>query len=152
MVFGQIFGAAANAASAAASAASAAAEPRPPPKVWCVTLRRKPIQTTEDEPEIGDCEKICIKIMVIPLALITYLIGWIISLLIYMIGCCCCPVCGPAVFTAFAQARMQSIYEKGAGQAKQDAENIAGCASCLVRSYVWVYWNLIRPLGMFCEW
>ncbi|CAE8684904.1 unnamed protein product [Polarella glacialis] len=158
-LFGQLAGAAQSVAQQAVGGAvdlGPPPPPPPPPKVWCLVLRRKPIRSPEDEPEIGDCEKLCLKLLLIPFAIVTYFLGWIISLVIYAIGCCCCPLCGPAIFTAFATTRMQSASEFGAGHAaastKQDAARAAGGLTCLVHFYKWVYWNLIRPLGMLCDW
>lgn len=166
-LFGKAVGAAAQVAGSAAQAAAqqvmggaaqlqAPPPPPPPPKVWCVTLRRKPVLTSEDEPEIGDCEKLCIKLLVVPPALITYCIGWVISIWFYIIACCCCPVCGPYIFTALAAARLETAQSLGAQHAaertKEDARAAAGCVLCLVRFYFSVYWNMIRPLSMFCGW
>eukprot|EP00930_Biecheleria_cincta_P073660 TRINITY_DN60939_c0_g1_i1.p1 TRINITY_DN60939_c0_g1~~TRINITY_DN60939_c0_g1_i1.p1 ORF type:complete len:169 (-),score=28.70 TRINITY_DN60939_c0_g1_i1:36-542(-) len=165
-LFGKVLGTAAQVAGSAAQAAaqqvmvgsSAQAPPPspPPPKVWCVTLRRKPVLTPQDEPEIGACEKLCTKLLVIPFALVTYLIGWIISLLFYLVACCCCPVFGPYIFTALAATRLETAQSLGtqvaAERTKEDAQKAAGMVVCLARFYWSVYWNMIRPLSMFCEW
>eukprot|EP00931_Biecheleriopsis_adriatica_P009051 TRINITY_DN110164_c0_g1_i1.p2 TRINITY_DN110164_c0_g1~~TRINITY_DN110164_c0_g1_i1.p2 ORF type:complete len:170 (-),score=39.92 TRINITY_DN110164_c0_g1_i1:55-564(-) len=165
-VLGKVAGGAAAVAGGAAAAAQAVAQkamgsaeakpPPPPPKVWCFFLRRVPVKTEEDEPEIQCCEKTMIKICTIPLALMTYLLGWLISLFIYAVGCCCCPVCGPAIFTAFATARLQSASEFGAKHAmdatQADAKRAVGGLACLLSFYKWVYWNMIRPLGLLCDW
>jgi len=127
---------------------------RPPPKVWCVTLKRNPPLTSEDEPPLGLCAKICIKIIVIPPALITYLIGWIMYGIVYFIGCICCPLVGPGLFTMLAQARMASYSNDPQAQqrVKEDAQAGMCCARCLVSTAIFTYMQMILPLSMFCNW
>eukprot|EP00746_Dinoflagellata_sp_MGD_P011192 gnl/MRDRNA2_/MRDRNA2_123394_c0_seq1.p1 gnl/MRDRNA2_/MRDRNA2_123394_c0~~gnl/MRDRNA2_/MRDRNA2_123394_c0_seq1.p1 ORF type:complete len:130 (+),score=26.27 gnl/MRDRNA2_/MRDRNA2_123394_c0_seq1:103-492(+) len=98
----------------------------PPPKVWCVTLRRRPPLTEEDQPEIGDCEKFCMKLFLIPFALITYIFGWVLYTIIYTIGTCCCPLVGPQFFVMLAQSRLQQMAAVGP-VLRSNAPNEKGC-------------------------
>ena len=70
----------------------------PPAQFWgCVVLRRAPVLTAEDEPEIGPCEKGIKKCLFYPLAFILYLIGLLIFNLAYFFACFCLPCLGQAV-------------------------------------------------------
>eukprot|EP00746_Dinoflagellata_sp_MGD_P001444 gnl/MRDRNA2_/MRDRNA2_102720_c0_seq1.p1 gnl/MRDRNA2_/MRDRNA2_102720_c0~~gnl/MRDRNA2_/MRDRNA2_102720_c0_seq1.p1 ORF type:complete len:163 (+),score=29.75 gnl/MRDRNA2_/MRDRNA2_102720_c0_seq1:88-576(+) len=129
----------------------------PPPKVWCVTLRRKPALTEEDQPEIGDCEKLCIKIFLIPIACLSYIFGWIIYFVVYTIGTCCCPLVGPQFFVILAKSRLEQMAaakdpSKTANQAKADAENAKCCAMCLLNLSIFAYRDCICPITLLCDW
>mmetsp|Transcript_149230 Transcript_149230/g.479242 ORF Transcript_149230/g.479242 Transcript_149230/m.479242 type:complete len:158 (-) Transcript_149230:27-500(-) len=143
----------------AAAAVGASAPPRPPPPpptVWCVTLRRKPVLTKEDEPLIGGCEKTCTQILLIPFALVAHLLGWLVTIVLYFLGCIVLPCVGPALFNLFILAKLAAIDEKKGKEVAQETavqlRQAAGCAMCLVRSYIFVYKHMILPLSMLCDW
>mmetsp|Transcript_11834 Transcript_11834/g.31229 ORF Transcript_11834/g.31229 Transcript_11834/m.31229 type:complete len:159 (-) Transcript_11834:9-485(-) len=134
--------------------------PRPPLKVWCVTLRRVPAQTEEDEPEIGGCEKAWLKSCLLPCALVAYFFGTCFHMIIYFIACTLCPCVGPTVFVAFAQARLKAYASRAEGggaqagvqEAKRDAQRVTCVARTLVSSYIWVVLHMNRPLMDLWNW
>lgn len=151
----QFFGKAAEAAAGAAGVI-AGAQGGPPPKpqaVWCIWLRRNPVVTKEDEPAIETCEKVCWKILLIPLALITYVFGWILYAIVYFIGCVCCPLVGPHLFTMLATARLQRMKAGGGTEGlKNDIENAMCCAKYLVKTALFAQFQMILPLSQLCDW
>eukprot|EP00966_Prymnesium_polylepis_P272753 6301632-Prymnesium_polylepis.1 len=50
--------------------------PPPPPTVWCVTLRRMPPLTKEDQPPITDGEKCCLQCLLYPPACAAHAAGY----------------------------------------------------------------------------
>mmetsp|Transcript_4899 Transcript_4899/g.7940 ORF Transcript_4899/g.7940 Transcript_4899/m.7940 type:complete len:154 (-) Transcript_4899:42-503(-) len=153
-MLGKAIGMATNVASKAAGATSSA--PPPPKKVWCVTLRRKPTLTEEDQPEIGDCEKICIKMLLIPCAVVTNILGWLVICTLYMIGTCCCPLLGPGIFSFLVRARVNSALGSTAAenqeQLKKDTAQAACCVQCLISVAIFTGRDLISPLNKLCDW
>ena len=147
--------AATDAATSAVSVAIEKATP-PPPKVWCVTLRRTPPLTDEDQPPVGECERVCKKILLMPPAAILYTLGWAIYTILNFIACVLAPVIGPAALKELAARRLALQKEKGnkaaAAQAINDAKQVAGCASCLV-SLMWcTYTEMITPFNLLWAW
>merc|ERR1712196_494900 len=130
--------------------------PPPPPKVWCVTLRRVPPLTPEDQPQLGTCEKCFKLVLLFPPAMVFYAFGWAIYMVLQFIACVLAPIFGPAVLSELAERRLALRNAKGNAAAAQqgiaDAKKVAGCASCLV-NLMWCTWTeLIMPLKLLWAW
>jgi hypothetical protein len=140
----------------AGSGVGAPPPPPPPEKVWCIYLRRNPPLTEEDQPPIGGCEKFCWKLFLIPIAIVTYIIGWFIICMTYLIGSCCLPCLGPEFFKYMVTVRMLKSQgqdkRQQAEQLKRDLQSAFCLVSCLINTAMFTMRDLIRPLIALCDW
>ncbi len=124
--------------------------PPPPPVVWYIPLRRKPCLTKEDEPEIKDCEKFCVQIIVVPISFMLWLVGWAILCSLYCFAVCCVPFLGTSIFALMAE---RSRDRKLARQDQKAAvEGTAMCARFLLNLLSFTAFRLLRPFYMFVAW
>lgn len=138
---------------------------RPPPVVWFLKLRREPINGKflheEDKPEIKQCERICIKILVIPPSFMLYLFGLMIWSFLACFSACFYPALGPAFHNAFkdmVKKRLKGKITTNDGS-EIDEKTMAPtmgelvcCGKCLISTMWFATRRCIYPFWAFWTW
>ena len=57
------------------------------------------------------------RLLLVPLACLSYFFGWLLYVSIYCAGFCCCPILGPAFFLALAEQTLCKMDPGGPGEA-----------------------------------
>ncbi|KAG8466344.1 hypothetical protein KFE25_002100 [Diacronema lutheri] len=123
--------------------------PPPPPIVFgCITLKRTPAQTPEDEPRVEPCQKFAMKLVLIPLALLVWAYGLLVWLVLNLVRVLLLPCIGPLFVQLMAMAAL--------AKDRQALEEGAGCgyavAKWWVLTYTWVLKECMTPLLRLWAW
>ena len=142
-----------KAAQVAVEVHQAVAQPKPPPKVWCVTLKRTPPEHPDDEPPIGDGAKCCYLIWMVPLALCAWFLGAAVMLFLYLLRCVLLPCLGNAFFNMWVSKWKQSGDIEVAGwEARRGTSLGVKIVLAWISCYKWTKRVLISPLNLLLEW
>jgi hypothetical protein len=125
-------------------------QPKPPPTVWCVKLRRKPVLTEEDKPEITDGEKLCWKILVVPPSFCLYLFGSLLWAIIMCFSCVLAPMLGQGFLIMLREKSKEG--RDISRDVKQGAAQVACCGKCLISTMWFASRHCIYPFLAFWNW
>ncbi|KAJ1624689.1 hypothetical protein T492DRAFT_911543 [Pavlovales sp. CCMP2436] len=123
--------------------------PPPPPRVFGgIVLKRTPALTPEDEPAVPGSQKFCMKLFLVPLALVAWLYGCIAWMLLELMRCFLLPCLGPL----FVQMMAAAVLARDQAAVK----DMGGCGYSIVKWWVGTYWWVMRqcmaPLFSIWSW
>lgn len=123
--------------------------PPPPPKVFgCIVLKRTPALTPEDEPPVDSCQKLLMKLFLIPVALFVWAYGIIVWLLLQLMRLVLLPCLGPLFVQTLALSAMTND--------RQAVQEQAGCGIAIVKwwvlTYMWVLSQCLSPIFRIWMW